>query len=71
MENVRQSGLDQLPAGDALDGLRQGRRQSVQLVFHQDALKGLGGEVGVNERSGGRGDLKRAWQKIYCNRQFP
>lgn len=51
MEDVRQGGLDQLPAGDALDGLGQGRRQAVQLVLHQDPLKGLGRRPGT-ERGG-------------------
>ena len=41
VEDVRQSRLDQLPAGDALDGLRQGRRQSMELVLHQHPLEGL------------------------------
>lgn len=42
MQNVRQRRLHQFPAGDALDGLRQGRRQPVELVLHQHPLKGLG-----------------------------
>lgn len=36
-----QGRLDQFPAGDALDGLRQLRGQPVELVLHQHSLKGL------------------------------
>lgn len=39
---MRQGCLDELPAGDALDGLRQGRRQPVELVLNQHPFKGLG-----------------------------
>ncbi|TNN46272.1 hypothetical protein EYF80_043510 [Liparis tanakae] len=42
VEDMRQGCLDQLPAGDALDGLRQGGRQTVELILHQHPLKGLG-----------------------------
>lgn len=49
MEDVGQRRLDQVPAGDALDGLGQLRRQPVELVLHQDSLEGLKerGEGGV------------------------
>lgn len=53
MQDVGQRSLDQLPAGDALDGLGQGRRQAVQLVLHQDPLKGLGRRPEAQEGGGG------------------
>lgn len=46
VENMRQGCLDELPAGDALDGLWQGRRQPVELILHQHPLKGLGRQPG-------------------------
>lgn len=42
VQDVGQRRLDQLPAGDALDGLGQGRGETVQLVLHQHPLEGLG-----------------------------
>ena len=44
VEHVGEGCLDQFPARDALDSLRQGGREPVQLVLHQHALKGLGNE---------------------------
>lgn len=50
VQDVGQRRLDQLPAGDALDGLGQGRGETVQLVLHQHPLEGLG--VGESNREG-------------------
>lgn len=44
MEDVGQGGLDQIPAGNALDGPGQLRRQAVELVLHQHSLEGLKGK---------------------------
>lgn len=58
VEYMRQGGLDQLPAGDALDGLRQGRRQPVELILHQHPLKGLGEAAGEEKKRDVRRGLK-------------
>lgn len=59
VEHMRQRRLDQLPAGDALDGLRQGRRQPVELILHQHPLEGLeGGGGGRREEETSGGELK-------------
>lgn len=43
VQHVWQGRLDQVPARHALDRLGQRRRESVELVLHQDPLKRLGG----------------------------
>lgn len=56
MEDVGQGRLDQLPAGNALDGPGQLRGQPVELVFHQYSLKGL--------REGRKADIRRKLQPL-------
>lgn len=58
VEHMRQGRLDQLPAGDALDGLRQGRRQPVELILHQHPLEGLEGGRGRREGETSGRELK-------------
>lgn len=63
MEDVGQGRLDQFPAGNALDGPGQLRRQPVELVLHQHSLKGL--------EESEKGDIRRELQPLSSSSFMP
>lgn len=72
MQDVGQRCLDQLPAGDALNGLRQGWGETMQLILHQNPLKGLGKklqEEGRNKQTNRERSIQREGRKTEGNEQ--
>lgn len=66
MEDMGQGRLDQFPAGDALDGLRQLRRQPVELVLHQHSLKGLKDREEEEHQAGTEGSFSQQLNAPHC-----